>query len=148
QAGAAHAFGLHVASPDVTEGGGVDAAFAVGGGPFERPVHLGDRVETGREHLKIFGGAAGVVVDFDVGRLPRAGQPGVDRVVAATMDDRVEAVAVTGVATVPGRDADEAAVGFDCDRRAELLFAPAEADHRVVGRPVGKGIVAAVPDVE
>lgn len=88
------------------------------------------------------------MVDFDVGREPLAGEAGVDRVVAEAADDGVDALTVAGVEAVAGRDAPNGTVLRDRDRPAEVLHAPAEPDHVVVRGPLGKGVVASVPDID
>ncbi len=55
---------------------------------------------------------------------------------------------MAGVAALAGGDADGAAIGTDGEGPAEVLLPPAEADHLVVGGPVGEGVVAGMPDID
>ena len=71
-----------------------------------------------------------------------------DLVIADAVHHGVEPRAVARVAALAGGDADDAAIVTDREGHAEVLFPPAEADHLVVGGPVGKGVVAAMPDID
>src|SRR3954447_11736540 len=67
---------------------------------------------------------------------------------AAYMDDGVEPVTVPSVQALSGGDAAQDAIRSDRDRPAEVLLAPAEAEHFVVGGPIDEGVVAAVPNID
>src|SRR5207248_3931807 len=102
--GTAHALRLYVVGPDVAEGRTVHPALTVGDDPLERPVLAVTRVAAVGEDLDVPRGAAGVVINFEAGRLPDLGQPLVDRVIAERVDEHVAARRVAGVVALARRD--------------------------------------------
>src|SRR5688500_15925713 len=129
------------------EGRGIDAPAAVAHGPFDGPVERRMRFVREGQHVDILRRTADVVVHLDVRGEPRPRQASVDGMFAATLDQCVEAFAVTRVLTFAGWDPLDAPVVRYDERMAEVLLAPADADHVVVGRPIGKRVVAGMPDV-
>src|SRR5690606_2256708 len=111
--------------------------------PWQRGVM---RVPIGN-HLQVPRGSPRIVIHFDIRCPPLTRQTGMNGMISQTADHGVEPIAVSSRLSLARRDADNMFVVVDAQRPTEVFVPPAESDHRIVGGPVSKRVVARVPDI-